>query len=308
MGKEQNVLGGMKMTQYKELFEKSGLKRIADELEYYEINEGCTSPKTILGLPMNVLKRFNTFHGEKVLRKRESREALYRVYQKYYDLFTSEWNKYQCDFWMSIYLEIPDECLKELAKILMMLKKIDSVLRYRKYLRYLKNRSQLLENEEFPVIFKSVEEEALYFEKASSFLKWSFEESNLNEKIKMRKDMLSEELFYENSKYIIQFPESIKDFARESRDMKNCLWMYTEDHAIGRRIILFVRRKKSVDDSFVDIELSSGGLNGYLIVQAKGRFNNPIDYETCMFLVDFAESKNLTTDYCEDMMPDNLLV
>lgn len=87
-------------------------------------------------------------------------------------------------------------------------------------------------------------------------------------KYKERNKVLQKYL-YSNEYFSIVIPESPIDMIKESFVLRNCLREYVRDHANGKTNILFLRRNKSLDESFYAIQLSNKGK----IKQVHGKSN-----------------------------------
>ena len=93
---------------------------------------------------------------------------------------------------------------------------------------------------------------------------------------------------YMGTQYSVIMPGSSNDFIHEARSQRNCILNYEIDHAMGRTTILFVRKNKALDESFVTMEVRGGS-----IVQAKGKFNKKTDKEVMEFLEDYSKVMEL---------------
>jgi hypothetical protein len=97
------------------------------------------------------------------------------------------------------------------------------------------------------------------------------EDEILNEKFKkIVKNLKNKKLEYSNDDYVIVLPKSGKDLTKEGQSLSHCVASYYKRMALGETNVLFLRKKNSIDESLVTIELN----NMYEIVQAKGKNNS----------------------------------
>ena len=75
-------------------------------------------------------------------------------------------------------------------------------------------------------------------------------------------------------RYCFIYPESTQSIKDEAVSQNNCVASYIKEVLKGNCDILFLRTKENPDKSLVTIEVRNGK-----IVQAKQRFNDPVDYE-----------------------------
>ena len=75
-------------------------------------------------------------------------------------------------------------------------------------------------------------------------------------------------------KYCFIYPESTQAIKDEAVSQNNCVASYIKQVLSGNCDIMFLRTKENPDKSLVTIEIRNGK-----IVQAKQRFNDPVDYE-----------------------------
>ena len=98
-------------------------------------------------------------------------------------------------------------------------------------------------------------------------------------------------LEFENDKYKIIVPTCEKDFIREATHQHNCVYTsYYPKWVNGQAIIVFLREKNNLENSYITIELSTIDLR---IVQAKEKYNYSIGYSH----KNREEIKNFLDDY-----------
>lgn len=98
-------------------------------------------------------------------------------------------------------------------------------------------------------------------------LKEEFDEKEFQKRI----DKNMEKSF---GRYCFIYPESTQSIKDEAVSQNNCVASYIKEVLKGNCDILFLRTKENPDKSLVTIEVRNGK-----IVQAKQRFNDPVDYE-----------------------------
>lgn len=99
------------------------------------------------------------------------------------------------------------------------------------------------------------------------------ESPEVNKKIKTVSNFLSLNS-YEDDKYIIFPVRSINGLIDESSQMHNCVRTYYENIADVKSQIYFMRKKDTIDKSFVTIEVRKGK-----IVQARSKYNGDVSAE-----------------------------
>lgn len=79
-------------------------------------------------------------------------------------------------------------------------------------------------------------------------------------------------LEYEDDEYSIILPKKLSDIILEGQNLSHCVGGYTDNHASGFTTILFLRRKKSPEESFYTIEVR-GGDKDRRVQQIHGKHN-----------------------------------
>ena len=99
--------GGIKMNNLgliQKQLEDAGLTQIGLEMKsVIEVDSVGKDIEETLGLPLNVLKCFDSSFGVEILRNAAMREKLYKVYTLFPNCFEMKWNKYQCYFFEENY-------------------------------------------------------------------------------------------------------------------------------------------------------------------------------------------------------------
>lgn len=92
----------------------------------------------------------------------------------------------------------------------------------------------------------------------------------------------------EDREHILFAPETPEDLVREGNQMGHCVGSYVKNVCRQTSAILFLRKKKQIDKSYITIEIKDGN-----IVQAKCKMNALPDEEQRKVIEDFAESMQL---------------
>lgn len=98
-------------------------------------------------------------------------------------------------------------------------------------------------------------------------------------------------LEYKGEEYFVTMPKDAMDICDEAFQMNNCVMDYIEKHAYGNTNILFVRKNKFPNLSYVTMEVS-----GYEIEQAFCACNEIPPAEVFRFLEEYAKAKHLYYD------------
>ena len=98
-------------------------------------------------------------------------------------------------------------------------------------------------------------------------------------------------LNYNGKKLCIIEPATPKDILKEAQAMHNCVASYIDSIIDGTTKIVFLREKKTPDESLVTVEVKRGK-----IIQAYQQCNTKITDEQYDFLSDYAKNKKLTLD------------
>lgn len=284
--------------QTEELFYKSDLSVIglylnSDVLDYNILG---TSPKDILGMPVKLLKTFNSRHGIEVLATEARRQYINQFYQEVPNLFSSKWTLAQCKYFCEMYsknVSLIDS--NEQRDVLYFLSKYNTYEEYGTYMEYRRYTELLSEKVKVPLI-PDFSSNAVFghFTMLDVVEKMEY----LYDVLFRKKDEIDAVLYsqyqkdgkyleYEDDTYIIRCPRSIEELIQESEYQHNCIWTY--DKSLLLQIhLLFLRKKSSPYTAFVDIEVKCNK-----IVQAKGRFNMEVPVSVRDFLKIYAEEKEL---------------
>jgi len=100
---------------------------------------------------------------------------------------------------------------------------------------------------------------------------------------KMRKDMV-----FEEGKFCIVIPNCSKDVVREGTELNHCVSSYVKKIIKGQTYIMFLRLKKTPEDSLVTVELKNETIS-----EALGSYNRHINEEESAFLVRLVKTKGL---------------
>lgn len=103
--------------------------------------------------------------------------------------------------------------------------------------------------------------------------------------------VVDNELAHTGISYSIVVPEAPKDVQREGAAMNNCVASYVRSILKGQCQIVFMRKNKELDKSYVTVEIRDGR-----IVQAKASCNQSISEEDYKFLETYAKIKSLSID------------
>lgn len=138
----------------------------------------------------------------------------------------------------------------------------ESLYEYRDYISYLEKLSLDLTDKDnlFP---KNLLEEHDKLELQIELA----ENKDINDKITSLSNILKINT-YEDDKYVIYSANNIESLIDESRQMHNCVRTYIESVGENKCQIYFMRHKKSVNESFVTIEVKDNS-----IVQARCKYN-----------------------------------
>lgn len=116
------------------------------------------------------------------------------------------------------------------------------------------------------------------------------ENPEINKKIKTVSNFLSLNS-YEDDKYVIFPVQSINSLVDESSQMHNCVRTYYEKIADVKSEIYFMRKKDSIDKSFVTVEVRKGK-----IVQARSKYNGDVSADVWKVLRKWEKSLLLIDD------------
>ena len=115
----------------------------------------------------------------------------------------------------------------------------------------------------------------------------------LDRRIKKRKE--DNNLEYTADGYRLMLPDSCEMYCKEALSQGNCLLGYIKEYAKNITNILFLRKEKEPDKSFVTVEVRNGEIH-----QVRGRFNCIPDRSVFIFLEKYALEKGL--DYNPAML------
>lgn len=96
-------------------------------------------------------------------------------------------------------------------------------------------------------------------------------------------------LEWSNDKYIIVAPKSVSDVINEAVAQNNCLKTYVSRIGKGETRVVFLRKKKQPEETWISIEVYPNGE----IVQAKGYQNRNLTQEEENIILEWAKNKNL---------------
>lgn len=98
---------------------------------------------------------------------------------------------------------------------------------------------------------------------------------------------------YEDENFIVRLPYTPEEIVEEGSKMNHCVGTYVKSVAVGRAVILLLRRKSNIDKEYVTIELSPDGK----IKQVKCKNNLLLSSaSTLQFIEDWIQARNLTLE------------
>ena len=292
----------------RELLEKAQLPILAHRIEsIQEWNLIGSSPQKIFcGVPIKVLRSFESEHGWRVLQKEKSRSCLLFLYksnlhQKASWLFRAKWNLCQCLYWQDLVEEktnaVVDQSTIDVLKMLAFFDKEQEYLRYKEYCLMREELAGLIH---LPLAPREDQyEETL--SKAEYLLKCRIYEERINE-ILYRQYVKNRKKFeLQDPKYEIIFPMKLKDFLIESEVQHNCLWKYVVDVCLGRTKIIFLRKKNNIYKPYVTMEIEETVLR-----QVKGKYNSDVGRKVKEWVMDYCIDRDIETIECEDLYIDEI--
>lgn len=96
---------------------------------------------------------------------------------------------------------------------------------------------------------------------------------------------------FEDDEYFVRTPLTVLEMFDESCQQDNCLSGYVESVATGKTNIVFIRKKKTPDQSYITMEIS-----GRYIIQAKAKYNEIPTRTDWEFIEKFARHNWLEYD------------
>ena len=275
-------------------------------LNLYEVSEYnliASNLEDVFGLKLGILRLINKQKASlEIISTPEKRKKLNRVYKQFHGLISGldELTEVQVEY-LSDCLEsgdIPDK------KFLLTLKEvehgynseinefIDGIETYKELVEYRKLCDELEVSD-----LKSIFPKYPNLDDEDSIERIRFSYLLLKDYVKNKavyKSSLSckaekcKRYIFENKKYKIVIPETIRDLLKESQNQHNCLYRYVKDYVFGETIIVFMREKKNCENSLITIEIRNN-----FICQTKGILNrNPLKDEK-EFISLFAHDKGL---------------
>ena len=276
-----------------EILYKAGLGYLALYLnDIDDYNMIGTTPSGIFdGLPIKLLRVFDSEQGIVALKTEQQRANLYSLYMKKPILFGEKWSFGQCKYFEEIICKrITGEFMNEDYQILQFFQECYNEEQYKEIIRYIEIRKEIFETIKLPLL----PEEGDGIDD-SPFYKANFLYDNLVKGRDFMDYMLSlqyeeygKKLEYQDDRFILRWPKDMGDICRESAYQKNCLWNYMEDIAYGETLVLFLRKADAPDCPYVTVEIMED-----TIVEARARFNAKIPEEADEWLEEYAEKKNL---------------
>lgn len=279
-----------------ELLGKSGLSKLADNLENYKnLNRNGKNIPEIFGLPIRCLRALN-HDNDLMLYNRDEREILGWAYEKCPDLFDHPLTVVD-EMWFQYCFRYQDLEVwnhKTLADLLCQttryLNKKAKESRnpyqvfglYENYLLH-SIRIGTFFSGYFPADLEKAETECV------DYLQKQYEEAREN---RFRQAVDSEEYMaleddQEDEPYRIQRPMTSKDLMLAGKELRNCLCTYTSKIKEGRTMVGLIY-EKSKEKLIGAVEVR----NNY-IIQAKGPCNGLLDRETFEYLERYMKRKQL---------------
>jgi hypothetical protein len=115
--------------------------------------------------------------------------------------------------------------------------------------------------EKYPVHLSSTHQKHSYSIEILEVIRRELEEKNKDIELKKRMEEIKSFCWKSDKEdYLITTPNSIEDVLQEARDMSNCLASYVNSIATGQTNVFFLRKKKSPDTPFVDVEVRGNKL------------------------------------------------
>lgn len=273
----------------REILYKAGLHNIAYIIDFIpDYNLVGTSPTTILGLPIKLLRILNQVSLVHNLFIEDTKENCRKIYAKYSDYIgkecvsSAQWSYLEMlyfnngmfggtGFSRALYKKLEHEWGDEIVN------------EYGRFLE-LKNKMPGLDLR-LPKP-EDVEEEADRLDIVYTYKTDKVHENNL---IRNR----SKETYYEYSSgdFMVILPKDGVEMCMEAIDQGNCLMNYISSHAAGNITIVFVRKRNEPRKPFVTIEIS-----GHAITQVYGKYNVLPCKEVYIFLEKYAREKVLFYD------------
>lgn len=280
----------------REILDKADLSLIAEHIdEIEEFNLIGSSPKTMFGgLPIKILRCLNTEPGILILKNEHAREALPGYFMKAPIIFESPWNLCQCLFWMDVsryYKTI--ELRKEIIEVLKMLQWFETRADYEKYKEYYLNREEIGKDAYLPLTPDFYEREEVY-EKAEYILECIRNEAYLNHLLYQQYARYHSCFEHHDEKFDVVILKNLNEFWQESEKQCNCVWNseYVEETALGKKVILSLRRRGKIRIPYITIEIEVS--EGYFMIkQAKGKYNSEVDNEAKWWILNYCKERGI---------------
>ena len=287
-----------------EILEKADLEYLAAHIEEIEeFNLVGSSPKTYFsGLSMKVLRCLNSKQGLEILKKERARTPLQEFYQKAPFLFDSPWNLCQCLFWLD-FMSCDNERVicSEVITVLKMLRTFRTKEEYDIYKKYYLAR-KVIGNRIYLPLFPHEIEYLEMQEKASCVLGCLEHEKLFNEMLFQQYARRRKQFEYQDAMYEVVILKNLTEFWEESEAQCNCVWGrdYIEDAAMGRKLILSLRKRGKIKIPYVTIEIRISGTY-FEIKQAKEKYNCEINEELKGWIRNYCAERNVNFHECEDL-------
>lgn len=106
------------------------------------------------------------------------------------------------------------------------------------------------------------------------------------------------DIIYQNKKYQVLIPRTPEDLVKEGSSLNHCIASYKTRIINGASLICFIRRRDSLNQSLVSVELNKY----YGRVQARGMNNRPVTIEENQFIIEWLQFIN------EVVLPERLQI
>ena len=268
----------------REILYKAGCNITA---EMFEKIEGCNmlgnSPESILGIPLNLIRIFESHGLIDKMATVSGRNNAFRIYQKYSSFFNGKQgqipDKYQWKY-LEEHEHIGQGCFDK--RIYHRLHNANEEI-YRQYKRFIELSSELKDIELITTSKIPNQEKIGIVVAEMEIISLLREDMDVIDK-KIRRRSNNKNYEYFNDEYIIMNPKCTKDVIDEAIMQDNCLIAcgYIEMMANGKTWLVFIRKKKNPQKSYVTIEIKNNR-----IIQAKGKTNSAPNKAIWKFLKDF---------------------
>lgn len=109
------------------------------------------------------------------------------------------------------------------------------------------------------------------------------------------KNIMDASLEYSDTKFCIVNPKTSNDIISEGTDLNHCVASYVEQVMRGETYIMFLRNKKTPEESLVTVEYKK---NNKSIIQAKGGYNRGMSDDERKFLEKYCKLKKIKLEVC----------